>query len=312
MNGITVLLAGTLCFALVVSGCEGAPAGRGGMPSPTETAEAAETTQLPNPVSEKPSAASLAEMGIPLEAPFGAEETTYSVIGGETAQVRFSLNGVEYTFRGRRGGEDISGVCGTVTEEVTICACGADYSQETTYRAYADGGRLALWQFGELTFSLYAAQPDGDFDNIPDALGRYVANRLVEESWTGSIDPRDDPFAVKRSDAVLTVRDVTADGLTYQIENRREEELTYGEDYQLWKLTGDRWRMVPYIRPETSACGVAVFSVGLTSPEPQELDWSWLYGMLTPGDYRLVKRVSWGSGETLEAAPIFADFTIES
>lgn len=309
---MTVLLAGTLCFALVVSGCEGAPAGRSGMPSPTGTAEAAGTAQLPNPRSEQPSAASLAEMGIPLEAPFGATDIAYSCIGGEVAQVDFRLNGVDYTFRGGQGTEDLSGVYGTVTEEVTIAACGADYSQETTYRTYQDGGRTALWQFGELTFSLYAAHPDGNFDSIPDALGRYVANRLTEESWTGSIDPGDDPFAVQRQDAVLTVRDVTAEGLTYQIENRREEELTYGEDCQLWKLTGDRWRMVPYIRPETPACAVAVSSVGLTSPEPQELDWTWLYGALTPGDYRLVKRVSWGSGAALEVAPIFADFTIES
>ena len=310
MNGIAVLVAGTLCFALAVSGCEGAPAGRAADPTPAAT-EPGETVQIPNPVSEAPSAASLAAMGVPLEAPFGAEQVTYSVIGDTVAQVQFTLNGVEYTFRGGQAEEEISGIYGTVTEEVCVAACGAYYSQETTYRTYADGGKLALWDFGGMGFTLYAARPDEAFDGIPDALGHYVANRLEEETWNSPFDPKDDPFAAKRPDAVLTVRDVTAGGLTYQIENQRADELTFGEDYALWKRVGDRWCAVPYCKPETTVCGVGFNDLGIVSAEPQTLDWTWLYGSLAPGDYRLVKSVSWGSGDRLEPAQVFADFTIE-
>lgn len=309
MNGIAILVAGTLCFALAVSGCEGAPANRMVDPTPVAT-EPGEIVQSFDPVPEEPSAASLAAMGVPLEAPFGAESVTYSVIGGTAAQVQFTLNGVEYTFRGGPADAEIAAGYDSVTEEVSIAACGAYYSQTTTCRTYADGGKLALWDFGDLQFTLYAARPDEDFDGIPWVLGAYAANRLTEETWNSPINPKDDPFAVKRPDAVLTVRDVTADGLTYQIENQREDELTFGEDYSLWKRVGDRWCAVPYCRPETAACSVAFNSIGMVSDAPQTLDWTWLYGSLTPGDYRLVKGVSWGSGDRLESAQIFADFTL--
>ena len=309
MNGIVVLVAGTLCFALAVSGCEGAPSGRAADPTPAAT-KSEETVPVPDPVSEEPSAATLAALGIPLEAPFGAEQVTYSVIGDTAAQVQFTLNGVEYTFRGSREEEEVSGIYGTVTEEVSLAACGAYYSQETTYCTYADGGKLALWDFGGLRFTLYAAQPDEDFEGVSNALGPYVANRLTEETWNSPFDPKDDPFAAEQPDAALMVQDVTADGLTYQIENQRADELTFGEDYSLWKSVGDRWCVVPYCKPETTVCGVAFNDIGIVSPEPQTLDWTWLYGSLTPGDYRLVKSVSWGSGDSLESAQVFAGFTI--
>ena len=314
MNGMAAMIVGTitLSLALVVSSC-GAPGGSAaGTTSPTNTPASTDTLspQQTNPV-EEADAAALAQAGLPLEAPFGSEDVSYSLIDGKTAQVRFTLNGVDYTFRGTREEGDVAGVYGEIQSEETIAACGGVYSQTTTYRTYTDGGKVALWDSAGVHCSLYAAAPDESFSGMPDGLGRYVAARLDPETWpVWEADPFDES-----GDAALTVQAADSDGITVDLENHLPTSLTYGEDYTLVKKVGNAWRRVPCIQPETSSSGAGFNSIGYelegNSAKELNIDWRWLYGELENGEYRFIKGVSWvKSDEDFRNAGLYADFTV--
>ena len=314
MNGMAAMIVGTitLSLALVVSSCGTPGSATTGTPSPVNTPSPTDTLtpQQTNPV-EEADAAALAAAGLPLEAPFGSENVSYSLIDGKTAQVQFTLNGVDYTFRGTREEGDVAGVYGEIQSEETLAACGDVYSQTTTYRTFTDGGKLALWDSADVHCSLYAAAPDDFFSGVSDGLGRYVAARLDPETWpVWEADPFDES-----GDAVLTVKEANSDGITVELENHLSDPLTYGEDYTLVKKVGDSWRRVPYIQPETSNSGAAFNAIGNeldgNSTKELNIDWRWLYGELENGEYRFIKGVSWvKSDEDFRNAGLYVDFTI--
>lgn len=307
MNWKTLLAVGML---LMAAGCAGGPAETAppvDPPGETVPAETPLVEAAPRSAVKTASPEAFAEAGIPLEAPFCAKNVSCKW-DGETAQVEFTLNGVTQVWRGGRDQAAVERDYPRTEESVTICACGAYYSQTTEERTYEDGGEAALWSFGDLYFSLYTA-PHGEGSGIdPLSLGQYVANRLDERTWMGTMGA-DEEFFPEQTDAELILTDVTAWGLTLSVENRREDELTYGGSYDLWKLVGDDWRRIPYCKPENGQVGDMLMLY--RQDAAQTLEWYYLYGKLAPGSYRVTKEVCWGSGESMEKSIVFADFTIE-
>ncbi len=306
----TLLTVGTLM--LMAAGCAGVPAET--LPPETPPAETVSAPREATPAEAVPlttvrtgSPEAFAEAGIPLEAPFCAENVSCKW-DGEIAQVEFTLNGVTQVWRGGRDQAAVERDYPQTGESATICACGAYYSQTTEERTYEDGSEVALWSFGDLYFSLYTAPYEEGIGIDPFSLGQYAANRLDERTWMGTMGADEECFP-EQTDAELVLTDVTAWGLTLSVENRREDELTYGGSYDLWKLVGDDWRQLPYCKPENGQVGD--FLMLYRQDAAQTLEWYHLYGKLAPGSYRVTKEVCWGSGESVEKSIVFAGFTIE-
>lgn len=70
----------------------------------------AQGAEIINPVIEQDSAKALADIGLPIDAPKGAADVQYFIIDGKLAQVDFTLDGKEYTYRASKSEEDNSGV----------------------------------------------------------------------------------------------------------------------------------------------------------------------------------------------------------
>ncbi len=143
-----------LAAMLALSAC-GAPA------APAAPAAEESQSQIPNPVVEADSAAMLADFGYPIDAPAGAEDISYSIIGNWIAQVQFTLNGCAYTYRAAIADEqDIAGVFETFdAEAVGFNADGDGCSVAADIRT-VDGGKsgtLAVWTADEAQFSLYTS-----------------------------------------------------------------------------------------------------------------------------------------------------------
>lgn len=100
---------------------------------------------------------------------------------------------------------------------------------------------------------------------------------------------------------VMGVSDVTKTGCTVTIRNSREEELTFGEDFSLEMLDAEtkEWTYVSIVVEGEWAFNLVGYPVSGQDTRDWEVDWSWLYGELAPGQYRIVKKaladIPWGS-----------------
>lgn len=90
------------------------------------------------------------------------------------------------------------------------------------------------------------------------------------------------------NDVILTVKDVTTTTMTLQIENRTNEQLVYGMEYELQSDRYGQWQAVND-RP------IAVILIAKMLPPKgfveEQLDWAHTYGSLRRGTYRLIKRI---------------------
>lgn len=96
----------------------------------------------------------------------------------------------------------------------------------------------------------------------------------------------------------MTIKEetVSSTGLTVVIENNSDIEFIYGEQFLLEKKIKGDWYQVPVIIEDYGfddiAYALAPGGIGEWSTE-----WSWLYGSLDAGEYRIVKIIA-GSERT--------------
>ena len=108
------------------------------------------TVQIPNPVVDVSYAKDFDRLGISMEAPEGAKNVAYAIIGDKIAEINFEVDGKEYTLRAAISNEDISGLYGTEIEEKEL-EDGAVYSE------ISDGVgtfRKISWKVEEVNFVL--------------------------------------------------------------------------------------------------------------------------------------------------------------
>jgi hypothetical protein len=90
----------------------------------------------------------------------------------------------------------------------------------------------------------------------------------------------------------ITVKEETVSpaGLTVVIENNSDSQCIYSEDFLLEKKIKGKWYQVPVI---IESYGFNDIGYELVSGEKGEwnVDWTWLYGSLDTGEYRIVKNV---------------------
>lgn len=88
--------------------------------SDSKTTDDTENVQIPNPIKEVDSADAFRSIGISVDAPEDAKDVTYRNIGGEIAEVVFTLNEHVYTLRASKTQSDFSGLYGDVVEKKVL------------------------------------------------------------------------------------------------------------------------------------------------------------------------------------------------
>ena len=139
----------------------------GGCTQQTQQPTAQATDQsagIPNPIVEVDgSAAFEQQLGISLEAPENAMDAAYSIINKALAQINFTLDSAEFTYRASNTTDDISGIYGDFDKEVTTQDIdGVSESTQITIKTMTDESFiLAIWFVGETQYSLSADKTVG-------------------------------------------------------------------------------------------------------------------------------------------------------
>lgn len=145
--------------------------------------------QVPNPILEVEDASAFLALGLKLDAPAGAENVRYSIIDGDLAQVLFSLDGADYTYRASKTLEgDISGIYAELEDEaVGICVDGVDFGVCVDFRTVKSGGYIASWHAGETQYSLSTLSPVAEqaFTELAISIASEAARTAADAGLCG-------------------------------------------------------------------------------------------------------------------------------
>ena len=89
----------------------------------------------------------------------------------------------------------------------------------------------------------------------------------------------------------LSAKDVTSAGMTLVIDQKDGNstgELTYGEPYSIECKNGDKWEPVKYLNDEVVWVDIG-YTLELGAHNEEQINWTYIYGYLPAGHYRLVK-----------------------
>ncbi len=159
---VMLTLALTLALALPLAGCtliSRLVIEANETPAPEQT-EAGD--QIPNPMLPVDDASAFSILGITMDAPDGATDAAYFIINESLAQVSFTFEGYDYTYRASATQSDISGVYDTFTDAFTISVQTAEAIFDATVQNAAAGGRLAAWSQGGVNYTLWCALAPDD------------------------------------------------------------------------------------------------------------------------------------------------------
>ena len=115
----------------------------------------------------------------------------------------------------------------------------------------------------------------------------------------------------------MSLSNVTPAGLTVhfrQYEKRENIKLVYGDGYRLESLIGDAWEDVPRLIEERGTDEEGNIKLPSEGESELEINWKILYGILTPGTYRITMTVADGDLDNpsvyIPAYPLTAQFII--
>ena len=138
-------------------------------------------------------------------------------------------------------------------------------------------GLLALSMAGCGSQSGSSASQPGEQSNIT-AKAASASSQAAQAPWGLSLE----------------AKDVTPTGLTLvftQQGGNPTGQLQYGSDYALEVEQDGAWQAVPYAAQGDWAWTSEAYLVPMDSQTEQDVDWTFLYGSLPAGHYRLEKRV---------------------
>lgn len=154
--------------------------------NPAESATAAPEAmpepqvEIPSPIVEVEGAADFSALGFVITPHQQAKDVSYSIIGGEVAQIIFTLNGQTFTYRGAVTAEDISGVYEAFDPDPqSLDLEGPGFTVTIAVKTIDGGakGALAEWSYADVRYSFYT--PDStNFDDITDVILPIVYNDL--------------------------------------------------------------------------------------------------------------------------------------
>ncbi len=109
-----------------------------------------------NPIQYVDSSKDFKEIDINLKAPKGAENKQFIILGGEIAEIDFTLEGNGYMLMASYLEEDFSGMNGSVESTVTV-----DEDSDAVLEKFEFGSWRGTWNDGDVTYYLVS---EGDVD----------------------------------------------------------------------------------------------------------------------------------------------------
>ena len=172
------LAAAVLLTAAAAVGCGGKTGET--TPAQTESSAAVQTTEaagMPNPMETAKDVNDFEKLGIHMVVPEEAGDVQYYTINGEVADIRFTLDDVNYTWRASNTAEDFAGIFERFKGNPATLEY--DYGAgkvEAVVKTTESGGRLAEWTWGDTVYTLYTSQ------TVEDEAINSVVLELVELS----------------------------------------------------------------------------------------------------------------------------------
>lgn len=127
-----------------------------------------EREETPDPTVEVEGTGAFAEVGADIEAPVGAENARYFIVGDKVAEIRFVRNDVAYSYRASKSEADLNALQGGARE---VEGVQAQVDDRTIPIRETDGSLSATWRWGPVSYSLTA---EGEVD-------AQIMRALVEE-----------------------------------------------------------------------------------------------------------------------------------
>ena len=116
-------------------------------------------------------------------------------------------------------------------------------------------------------------------------------------------------------DVVLTVKEetLTKTGATFILKNNTDKEYWYGADYRIEKGENDGWYELDTITGEPLSWNDIAYILKANEVMEIHIDWSYGYGELKNGDYRLVKTTFREEDQPIDESKkyyLYAEFSI--
>lgn len=144
----------------------------------TETAAKKEVVPTPDPAVEVEGIQAFARLGADIDVPAGAENAKYYIISDQTAEIQFTQNGGQYSYRASRTVDEAANGQGELQEVEDVQAVAG--SQVIPIHK-TDTGYLVLWKWGEVTYSLEAG------DSVDVGMVRSLAEELARETMPAAL-----------------------------------------------------------------------------------------------------------------------------
>lgn len=92
-------------------------------------------------------------------------------------------------------------------------------------------------------------------------------------------------------DVTMFIQDISPSGLSFFFENSSDREYIYGADYALYIRRDNGWEPVERIIDMWFVPEIAFSILPNSKTEIRQIDWQWVFGDLSDGEYKIQKRL---------------------
>lgn len=224
----------------------------------------------------------------------------YEIYPMDSEKLSYGLYGIQFSPKDVTEGYitlayiDNFGVCGTGLAEETQTIAGKSVNIGTydnhsywDFIAFKDdySGVVAL------TYSVENWQ-ERYFEQAFEILNTLTFDASIKEggAYIDSAESEADKIGL-----YFTLKKISPTGATLVFHQYDEDaptgELNYGDAFVMEVQKNNTWEEVPVVVDNNYAFHDVAYNIPNRDTATQELDWSWLYGTLAPGNYRIKKEI---------------------
>lgn len=207
-------------------------------------------------------------------------------------------------------------ICILMALALGLCAgCGAEDAQSENS---ASASELEISELAEGGESTESSEEEGRmvFGTIASPTPEELADRLDGDGAEAVTDEQAQAEQKAAWGLTLTAENVTAKGLTIVCTQAGGEvtgELETGSWYTVQRLVNGAWETVEYTEIDEDQVGwtAEAWFIPLNDTTEWKVDWTWLYGELPAGEYRIGKEiVDFREAGDYDEAVLYTEFTI--
>jgi hypothetical protein len=282
-----------------------------------EGGQPAEDTQEGNPEAEA------SEDQATVQGPYGSIGITipdgwsYEICGVDNENLLSAKYGIQFSPENADSGyievgyQPWFGVCGTGLEEEETTLAG-DQAQI----GYYDGSRV--WDFvcfGGVNEGIVATatqNEDWSGQELDQALAILDTVVFRAEEQTGAIGVYDEDSFMEEFCLSVSAKKITGTGATLvfcQSDSSLESELSFDEQLTVEKKTEEGWTEADVVVDGEYVYNDVAHIISIDGTTEYQYDWSWLYGELDAGEYRIaVPVMNWRGTGDYDSEVVYAHF----